>query len=606
LQNQSYTIQLNNPTNIPVKYHFPIATELGSNLRVEGLGDLKKYTITKSKTDTATKYLRLLVHKNQEVILSQLIFFKRGTTAEGSIETSQLHTGILHFTLLDSNNLPLAERLVFVQHNDYTAPATINFTKTNLGKRQLNEWELSFKEKVQVSASIAITDANVSVDTANQETIYSRLLLTEDIKGEVYNPAWYFKDTTDATKEALDVLLMTHGWKHFSWQSILNNRFFKEPPKDNAFITLTGAVFTEKNNTPITKGSLSLLLTLNNKETIYETAAVQSDGSFMLDSLVTWGTTKMLFSYINADGKAEKAIVKIKLDSLNYWVNTNDVFILQDNAKNFATQRALSSFSFSTIDFIYKEAAWGNGKVYVQEAVTVKGRKIKQTPASVIDAKYATGAFNSGQPRRMYDLVNRPHPFPGLSVWDYIGTYLPVDLENGGDGLRIVSRTQFDLATGKKWSVAIFLNENEINDGSAMNVLKTTIIEDVALIKYWATSFMGAVGNAPAGAIAIYLKKHEDRQLKTSSPVNTYTFDGYSVLEEFYSPDYSKPDKRHSSIDTRTTLYWNPDIITNSQNNKINISFYNNDFTKAFKVVLVGFDQNGRLIQQEKVIYKED
>ncbi len=44
---------------------------------------------------------------------------------------------------------------------------------------------------------------------------------------------------------------------------------------------------------------------------------------------------------------------------------------------------------------------------------------------------------------------------------------------------------------------------------------------------------------------------------------------GYSAVKEFYSPDYSKYDEKHTDADYRATLYWNPFIITSKDKRRI-------------------------------------
>ena len=56
--------------------------------------------------------------------------------------------------------------------------------------------------------------------------------------------------------------------------------------------------------------------------------------------------------------------------------------------------------------------------------------------------------------------------------------------------------------------------------------------------------------------------------------------DGYSQVQEFYSPNYSilPPE-----ADYRRTLYWNPSVKTD-KNGKASIQFYNNSSCKSFSI----------------------
>ena len=76
---------------------------------------------------------------------------------------------------------------------------------------------------------------------------------------------------------------------------------------------------------------------------------------------------------------------------------------------------------------------------------------------------------------------------------------------------------------------------------------------------------------------------------------------GYTKYQEFFSPNYSDSVKSFAP-DARTTLYWNPYILTNSKSPKVQLEFYNNDISKRFRVVLEGINADGKLAHIEKII----
>ncbi|HLK27596.1 MAG TPA: hypothetical protein VKT28_03385, partial [Puia sp.] len=77
---------------------------------------------------------------------------------------------------------------------------------------------------------------------------------------------------------------------------------------------------------------------------------------------------------------------------------------------------------------------------------------------------------------------------------------------------------------------------------------------------------------------------------------------GYSVMKEFYSPDYSNINTQNDGADTRTTLLWKPYILTDKDNRKAIIRFYNNDITKVIRIVLEGINEDGKVARVEKII----
>jgi hypothetical protein len=123
---------------------------------------------------------------------------------------------------------------------------------------------------------------------------------------------------------------------------------------------------------------------------------------------------------------------------------------------------------------------------------------------------------------------------------------------------------------------------------------------DVAMVKVFRPPFFGAQGGGAGGAIAVYTKKGAAAYSDVKG-LDFVNIAGYSPVREFYSPDYSKYDERHSEADYRATLYWNPFVLTDKNSRRILYTFYNNDVTRRFRVVVEGCDEQGRLTRMEKI-----
>ena len=49
------------------------------------------------------------------------------------------------------------------------------------------------------------------------ENIMSHSYLSEQIRGDIFNPTYYFDETNADRLYALDLLLMTQGWRRYVW-----------------------------------------------------------------------------------------------------------------------------------------------------------------------------------------------------------------------------------------------------------------------------------------------------------------------------------------------------------------------------------------------------
>lgn len=78
--------------------------------------------------------------------------------------------------------------------------------------------KLSLPDSVMADCAVSVTDATtVSNDTANN--IVSTLLLSQELKGYIEQPAWYFADR--GRSGYLDLLMLTQGWRRYDIQKAL-------------------------------------------------------------------------------------------------------------------------------------------------------------------------------------------------------------------------------------------------------------------------------------------------------------------------------------------------------------------------------------------------
>jgi hypothetical protein len=113
---------------------------------------------------------------------------------------------------------------------------------------------------------------------------------------------------------------------------------------------------------------------------------------------------------------------------------------------------------------------------------------------------------------------------------------------------------------------------------------------------------MGGSGGGSGGAIAIYTRKGGDRKQEPGKGLSNNVVSGYTAIRQFYSPNYESFTEENEKKDLRTTLYWNPSVIMTPGQNKVTLTFFNNDITNAFRVVIEGMTKDGRLTHVEQMM----
>jgi hypothetical protein len=193
--------------------------------------------------------------------------------------------------------------------------------------------------------------------------------------------------------------------------------------------------------------------------------------------------------------------------------------------------------------------------------------------------------------------VNTEERITDNNIFDYLAYKVPgLSITKDGLDYSIIYRQVASASSMGLIPMTLYLDEIE-TDASFISAIPA---DQIAMVKVY-SSFVGAVGNGAGGALAIYTKKDADLY-NSVSPGDRIIYKGYSVIKEFYSPDYAVDSSLLRKPDSRITLFWNPDIAVKGINVSVPIHFFNNDRTKRFKIVVEGVTIDGKMLMIEKTI----
>src|SRR6185295_2343309 len=165
-------------------------------------------------------------------------------------------------------------------------------------------------------------------------------------------------------------------------------------------------------------------------------------------------------------------------------------------------------------------------------------------------------------------------------------------------GLQINTSGAYTTLQWRGSTPALFLDEMPTDAG----LISTVNVNDVAYVKVFRPPFMGAIGGGAGGAIAIYTRKGGDVKPTPGKGLANNIVYGYTGVRQFYSPNYGTFDKRNEEKDFRTTIYWNPNVVLFPGKRQATLTFYNNDVTDFFRVVIEGMTADGRLAHIEQIV----
>jgi len=501
-----------------------------------------------------------------------------------SIPVESLPSGILTITVFDKQWNAIAERITYVNNGEYLFQPEMEVKHWGLSKRARNEVQITIPDSIVANLSVAVTDIGIDADSSG--SIISHLLLTSELKGRVFNPAYYFSNNSDSVSRHLDLVMLTHGWRRFKWEDVVKGKVPDiKYPRDTTYLSLSGRVI----------GALPSQLNDAGEIIIFAKTKDTSSASRMIMIPVlpngTFNDPEQVFSdtlhvYYMFQNKKELngAEVRFMENRLPPRSNSAVSSMIPYNLLNDTSGNARHNF-------LAAEAKRIRDMVEGKELEAVIVRAKTRSPIQVLDDKYTSGFFKGGDGYQ-FDLVNDKLAGAALNIFSY--------LQGKVAGLQItnVTSTGTPGITWRGATPSFFLNEVP-TDASMISSIN---VNDVAYIKVFRPPFFGGAGGGAGGGIAIYTRKGGDEQKTPGKGLSNSVISGYSPMKQFYSPNYASFDKRNEEKDFRTTLYWNPNISLSPQKKQAVLTFYNNDVSDYFRVIIEGMTSDGRLAHVEQIM----
>ena len=559
----------------------PSAKPSGIALQVSQSGSRRIINLQGSSTLADNfKQLHLIGTIGQSTAFKTDVNLNETNFARRIIPVENLPSGILTITLFDAQWNALAERITFINNGEFSFRPQVEFQHWGLNKRARNEIQITIPDSLQgASLSVSVTDAAINKDTT--QNIISHLLLTSDIRGYVHNPSYYFTSTGDSVAQYLDLVMLTNGWRRFKWEDLAKGKLPAITyPKDTAYLSLSGRVYGASKTQLSGKENMVLFVKEKDSASKMLLMPLNADGSFNDPEIIFFDTLKVFYQLKSkVFSNAEARFMTDRLPAFNYL----------KASKNFATLNPL----FDTLGS-YRNALLAAEALRLQnqakgkllESVTVRAKT--KSPMQLMDEKYAKGMFTGDA--YQFDLVNDPTATGALNIFNF--------LQGRVAGLQISTAGGTPSLSWRGATPQLYLDEMQI-DADFLNTMSVT---DIAYVKVFRPPFMGGSGGGSGGAIAIYTRKGDDQRSKPGSGLNSSTIAGYTPIRQFYAPNYGSFDKRNEQPDIRTTLYWNPAVLAGPSSRSVKITFYNNDVTKSFRVVIEGMSKEGLLTHYEEVM----
>jgi len=509
------------------------------------------------------------------------------------IPTELLPEGICRLTVLSDDFKPECERLIYVDNNERFV-IEIKTDSSSYGTRSkatllIKTTDVKGKP-VQTDLSLAVVDNELVTHDSTVNGISTYKLLESDLKGNIEDVGYYFRNGKCSDYESLDLLLLTQGYRKFvGGETIKKEQKFQ--PETNLYVF--GNVVLNGNKSRLEKfnyRNIDMTLLCKAGKTFINQTNPDSTGRFSFQIPLIFGKPQSILQAKTLKGK--KINGKIYLDEM---INTPKFFIPLPPDISFATPVIENVRQAQTI---------------IKTALSKdpsSGYMSRNLPEVVIKAKAKNWYLDFGKEAIKTANLDSldPHGDKYESLTDLlIREFGAKEFIIPGEGLKTVKLPIINFGPGENYYFPVYL----VNGGVWFNAAES---RDDFLSKLRMVSFLHVneikklMVIPPNGELVwYYADKNIFSDMRQSlviietynkgfrgdpKGIQSFILEGLDSPRQFYSPVYDETNRNSTVYDGRTTLLWNPSVRTDA-NGEAKIDLFTSDRKTKFEVIVNGIE----------------
>ncbi len=497
-------------------------------------------------------------------------------------------SGILHFTFFDSSGIPHCERLVYTENKTEQINVLFDPDKEKYNKRDHADIFLNCTDHngnpILTNISLSVTNTSIVRDDDSRGNIKSYFNLESDLKGSIEQPGYYFNPENEDRFELLDNLMLTHGWRRFTWKKILNEQPAEKEHEPEMGFTIEGQLFNFYNKDKPQPGNVRVFIFEN--QFYYNEVESDSTGVFRLKGMNIIDSSEVVIqAWRFTDEKTKKRnkkppesrndyAIKVKprdYAGINpeYWPLDSDT---PDSVENYLEHSRL----ILKVDSAYE------GRTIIMDELTIEDEEISDDPFD------RPGKLHEEPSSRVVP-DSLPASEESLGIFDLLRRYVPgLTIRGMPPEVQIRLRGASSLS-GDNEPLLLF-------DGMPIesDFIYHFPVSEIAFVDVLTTGEASIYGGGSEnGVIAIYTRTEPSPFTPEGRRgVHNFVHPGYYPAREFYTPDYDANDEKRIKPDYRNTLYWNP-TLTTDDNGDINFSFFTSDEAGEYRIHIEGMTYSG-------------
>lgn len=619
---QVYTARVSLPNGYVKNVILPAVQQNGILLSVQNSMDADSIELQVTATKDfarANGNVMLVAQASDVFCYGAILRLQNQQTITRRLAKNLFPMGVARLTVLSTTGQPLTQRLTFIRGNNNML-VNINTNKNSYGIRDSVAVSLLSNSQdstaIQGNFSIAVTDdAQVKSNSAFAPNIVTSILLSPDIKGYIEEPAWYLQTGDSTVWQALDNLLLTQGWAAYNWQQVL-------APSQPAFQPEHAFTITGKVSNLFNKGvATTPIILLSQNPTFVADTVSDNKGNFVFTNFPALDTPRFVLQARNKRGKSFN--VGIDVDKVQppvynpppapaitpWYINTDTTLLAQAAARQQLDKKLMENMTLAPVTVYGKKTVAGsqnlngsgNADQVIDEAEVEKAGKMSLF--ELVTEKVSGFAQNVWPPLNITHSVVVSKPdylingkqvkliFDGISVDEFY-------YEDNQSG--------FESRDKHLQFIKSYLEYYRAEDIKGIEVLYSTTYNYAYNNTYLYRERKNPMNvNVAAGYDFAYLeittRSGKGPFYKPTPGVYVYKSVPFSWPAKFYSPRYTVKDSSNNSVDLRSTIYWQPNVITGTDG-KAALSFYTADKPGSYTITVEGTDFNGNVAVKTKKI----
>jgi hypothetical protein len=406
-----------------------------------------------------------------------------------------------------------------------------------------------------ISVSVYRVDSFQSIQ---DDAIDSYLWLSSDLRGTIESPGYYLSEGNAEVDEATDNLMLTHGWRRFTWQNVLKpgKPVYSFIPEYKGHI-IYAKVTSIKDASPA--ADVVVYLSIPGSRVQLYNSKSDSAGFVRFYTKDFYGPNEIV---LQTDAK----------DSLDK-IELIDPFSDKVSAKRLPAFELSGEMKNIISDY--------NVSMQVQNSFVPE--KLKQFDAPFVDS---TAFFGNPDIQYLLDNYTRYSTMEEV-LREYVYEVL-VRRQKENFHL-IVSDVDNNIFLDDPLTLVNGIPVFDANKVIKYDPLKVKRIDIVKRKYFYGPSIFNGVLN--------FVTYQSDPSILSDLKPVVLEYEGLQYQREFYSPVYETPDQISSRLpDFRNVLYWSPDIHIDA-GGKTEINFFTSDLKGKYIAILQGMNVEGRVGQ---------